>query len=68
MEKLHITKIGSVAVEEVDLDCNLDKNFKPGLYRQTKSFLERDDHLFCSLEEQVENSKIYSKIAGYKTI
>ena len=67
MEKLHITKIGSVSVEEVSLDCELDLKFKPGLYNQTDSFLKSNDQLFCSLKEQVENVKIYSEIAGYST-
>jgi hypothetical protein len=67
MEKLHITQIGSVAVEEVDLECELDMKFKPGLYNQTASFLNSNDQLFCSIKEQVENVKIYSEIAGYST-
>ena len=67
MEKLQITKIGSVAVEEVSLACELDIKFKPGLYNQTDSFLNSNDQAFCSLKEQVENVKLYSKIAGYPT-
>ena len=67
MEKLQITKIGSVEVEEVSLACELDIKFKPGLYNQTDSFLNSNDQAFCSLKEQVENVKLYSKIAGYPT-
>ena len=39
----------------------IDKKFKPGLFNQTKKFLEGENSLFCSLSEQVENIKIYYK-------
>lgn len=44
---------------------NLDKKFKPGIYLQTKSFLEGKDKLFCTIEDQIERFKIYYNIAGY---
>ena len=67
LEKLQVCKIGSVKVEEVSLKNDLDSKYKPGLYRQTESFLKEDDYLFCSLKEQLENTIIYSQIAGYRT-
>ena len=67
LEKLQVCKIGSVKVEEVSLKNDLDTKYKPGLYRQTESFLKEDDYLFCSLKEQLENTTIYSQIAGYRT-
>lgn len=65
MEQLQFTKLGSVAVEPVEATNTLDKDFKPGLYRQTKAFLAGDDALFCTLSEQVRNARIYSQMAGY---
>ena len=65
LEELHVTKLGSLTIEKVDLDCELDINFKPGLFNQTDCFLKYKDQLLCSLKDQVENVKLYSKIAGY---
>ena len=42
LEKLQIIKHNSVTVESVDIDDQLDRDFKPGLYRQTESFLNED--------------------------
>lgn len=44
MEKLHIQKIGSVAVEPVEIDDALDLEFKPGIHEQVRAFLENPDH------------------------
>ncbi len=65
MEKLQITSLGSINVESLELNDDLDKDFKPGIYLQTKSFLVSDTERFCTIKDQVENAKIYSKIAGY---
>ena len=66
MEQLQVTSLGSVKVESVELSDQLDKDFKPGLYRQTQSFLAGDVERFCSLAEQVEHAKFYSQVAGYQ--
>jgi len=42
LEKLQILKHNTVTVEHVDIDDRLDLEFKPGLYRQTESFLNED--------------------------
>ena len=65
MEQLHVTPLGTVALERVDLDDQVDKAFKPGLYRQTEAFLARDDRLFCTVGEQLRHCAIYDEIAGY---
>lgn len=67
MEQLQIQNIGSVAINPVEIDDSLDKEFKPGFYMETKAFLEGDYSRLCSIEEQalhVEN--IYNKINGRK--
>jgi len=66
MEQLQVTPLGTVKIEAMLPLDNLDQDYKPGLYRQTQAFLEGNDHLFCTLQEQVENVRIYSKIAGYQ--
>ncbi|MBK9018657.1 MAG: gfo/Idh/MocA family oxidoreductase [Sulfuritalea sp.] len=65
MEQLQVIPLGSVKAENVELDDCLDKEFKPGLYTQTKAFLDRDDRLFCSADEQLRHCAIYDRIAGY---
>lgn len=66
LESLHMMKFNSFKVEKIRLDNYYDKKFKPGLYQQTKKFLKGKKFELCSLSEQVENIKIYNKIAGYK--
>jgi predicted dehydrogenase len=65
MEELNVTRLGSVTIEKIEIDDSLDKKFKPGLYMQTKAFL--DSHLedFCTLEQQVDMCRVYEKMAGY---
>ena len=65
MEQLQVTPLGTVKTEAIDPLDSLDKDYKPGLYRQTKAFLDGDDKFFCTLQEQRENVRIYSEIAGY---
>ena len=36
--RIKSTKAGSIEKVTLDIDYSLDKNFKPGLYIQTKSF------------------------------
>lgn len=62
LEKLQIQKIDTIAVEEVLLDDELDKKFKPGIYRQVQSFLSDNKNLM-TIEEQVKNLKYYKLIS-----
>ncbi len=66
MEQLQVTLLGDVKVETIELEDTLDREFKPGLCRQTEAFLNSDDVLFCTLDEQVNNMHFYLKIAGYQ--
>lgn len=63
MEKLQLQEIGSVAVNFVELDDDLDLKFKPGLYKQTESFLKRlDDRKKISISEQLAHMRFYEKM------
>ena len=65
MEQLQIQNIGSVAINPVEIDDHLDKEFKPGFYLETKAFLEGDYSRLCSIQEQAEHvEKIYNKMMG----
>lgn len=66
MEKLFVQEIGSVQITPVELlDENLDIDFKPGIYLQTKAFLENNYTDFCTIEEQFELMETYIKMSGY---
>lgn len=66
MESLQVQILGSVAVNAVELDDTLDKDFKPGIYLQTKAFIENDDSRFCSIREQKNMiNSFYIKMCGY---
>ena len=65
IEQLQIQNIGSVKIDPVEIDDHLDKDFKPGFYLETKSFVEGNFSKLCSIDEQYFHlSKIYKKIKG----
>lgn len=65
LETLQIQELASVVVNPVEIDDRLDKEFKPGLYRQVQSFLENiDDGNKITIAEQVKHLSFYEKIAG----
>lgn len=67
METLQIQMLGSVAVNPVEIDDTLDKQYKPGLYMQTRSFINNEIKRFCSLKEQKEMiDNYYLQMSGYK--
>ena len=59
MEQLQVQKIGSVAIEPVDIDGELDARFKPGIYRQTEAFLSGDHGDLVPLARQLEHVRDY---------
>ena len=66
METLQIQDLGSVKVNPVEIDDHLDKEFKPGLYLQTKAFLEGDYSRFCTIDRQIEHvENVYNKMGKY---
>lgn len=66
MESLQIQVLGSVAMNPVEIDDSLDKQFKPGLFKQTQAFLGDDHSRLCSILEQNEMiSNYYLQMSGY---
>lgn len=63
MEQLQIQKLGSMAIEPVEIDDELDKRFKPGFYRQIETFIKDPSNpRFLDIGQQVENVQYYQKI------
>lgn len=67
MEILQVMRRGSVAIEPVPIDDALDKAFKPGLYEQTRRFLDKRTLNMCSLSDQARHWLLYERIAAYTT-
>ena len=65
LEQLQIQKRGSIVQEFVETDNNLDKEYKPGLYLQTKKFLENLVSNMCIVKDQLKMYTIYSRMANY---
>ena len=64
MEKLQIQNIGSVQIEEVKINDAIDIKYKAGLYGQVEAYLSGKKGRLCTIDEQVNNLKIYQKILG----
>lgn len=63
MEKLSIQKTGSVKVDSVEIDDELDIRFKPGFYKQTESFVnDIDDGRKKTIQDQLRSWDYYEKI------
>ena len=66
IEKLHVMRRGSVAVEEVPVDDVFEREFKPGVYRQDILFLEGDPGgELATLEAAVALIDLGQRMAGY---
>lgn len=63
MEQLHIQKLDSVKIEKVDIDDFLDKEYKPGLYKEVQSFLmDTDIEKRKSIQQQLIDMKLYEQM------
>lgn len=62
LEKLQIQNIGSVAIQEVSLDDDLDSRFKPGLYLQVQAFLNGNYPDLISIADHFSNVEHYQMI------
>ena len=64
--RIKSTKTGSIEKVTLDIDYSLDKNFKPGLYIQTKKFLNNDYKEMIDISSFNDLMLYYYKIANYK--
>lgn len=68
METLQVQELGKVNVTPVEIDDQVDKDFKPGLYLQTKTFLKNDFTRFCTIGHQLKFMNWYNKMSGYESV
>ena len=66
MEKIFQQSKGSILNSEIKIEDQLDKNFKPGLFLLTESFLHFDMKNILKVNEQLSFLSFYSAIGGYK--
>lgn len=67
MEKLQIQKRGTIPqLFDESINYTVDDQYKPGLFLQTKNFLDNNFEGMCSMQEQYEMINVYNKIANYK--
>ena len=65
LEEVKRMKRGSVKVETIeDINYQIDKDFKPGLFLQVEAFLLDDESSLCRIDKQVSNLKWFELIAG----
>lgn len=63
LEEVHIQNKGSILVEKHIFNLEYDEQFKPGLYKQIKAFLEGEGNTLCGINEHIFNTKnIYKKM------
>jgi predicted dehydrogenase len=66
MEKLHVVRRGSVAVEEVAPDDDLDQHHKPGVFLQARAFLTGEESSdLPPLDHAVALVELSAEMAGY---
>lgn len=66
LEQLAVMRRGSFSVEELSIDDELDRQFKPGVYLQNQAFLSGDERAgLVSLAEGLSLLPLGSRIAGY---
>lgn len=65
LEELKTQYIGKIEVlAEENIDYSKDKEFKAGIYQQTKAFINGEKGTLKPLKEQVQDFKHYNKILG----
>jgi predicted dehydrogenase len=64
LETLQAQKRASTAIENVAIDDDLDKRFKPGVFQEVQAFMGENDlsGCFCSLEQHLGNVTVYETI------
>lgn len=67
LEELKIMDLQSFEIKGVKLNDYYDKVYKPGIYAQTLNFMSNSSTNMCTLDEQINRYKIFSKIANYGT-
>ena len=64
LEKLQLQMRGSVAIDSIQIDDSLEKEYKPGLFLQVKDFVQNERSRFASIQDQAKHLNVYDRICG----
>ncbi|KJS66620.1 MAG: myo-inositol 2-dehydrogenase [Peptococcaceae bacterium BICA1-7] len=64
LEKLQVQRIGSVGIEAVEIDEEIDTKYKAGLFKQVESFLGSEKRGLPSIYEQIKVLDFFEKVSG----
>ena len=62
LEELKFQEIGSVKIQNFEIDRTLDIKYKPGFFLQVKNFLNQNWKDFLTIHDQAKRLKLYKKI------
>lgn len=66
MEKLRVQLRGEMNIEEINLDYHFDENYKPGIYLQTRAFLNQNTLTgLLVIDDLIGKMKLYNRMANY---
>lgn len=69
LEQVEVQAKGELNWKSVELDDQLDKTFKPGLFRMVDDFISGQPSLnLCTARHQIEMLRCYRKIANYPAL
>lgn len=66
LEKLQVQPKGSIRADFLEIDYSLDEEFKPGLFHQTRNFLNNVTEGMCDIAYQNSMIPHYYNIANYE--
>jgi len=67
METIQVQNKGEITWSEINLDDDMEKQFKPGLYGMISGFLSNGEHTgLCTLDELVSHFSVFQKMANYQ--
>lgn len=61
LEKLQVQKLGSINVEQLQIDDSLDVAYKPGFYKQVEAFFN-EPQLLMTLQTQAEHLNTFAQM------
>ena len=65
MESLQVQKRGTIPLINIQVDDELDKEFKPGLFKQVEAFICNENSRLCSIHEHFILFPFYEKMGSY---
>ena len=65
LEELKVITHEDASLRTLKIDDELDRKYKPGLYKQVEAFISADETDLCSISSQLEAMQLFKKISNY---